>query len=121
MKRTIALLLAAGALALAGCSTSRHASRWEYRTVSSTSDEVLNTPVAEGWAPVGLSVTPEGNKWFLLKREKPTYHAGKWEYKTVSSTSDEILNTPLAQGWRVVSFSVTPTGNKWFLLKHAKE
>ena len=121
MKQFISIIFVASTVVLAGCSTTQHASKWEYQTVSSTSDEVLNTPVAQGWRPVGISVTPDGNKWFLLKREKPVYHASKWEYETVSSTSDEILNTPLARGWSVVSFCVTPNGNKWFLLKHPKE
>ncbi|MGA9779754.1 MAG: hypothetical protein WBS33_15945, partial [Verrucomicrobiia bacterium] len=107
-------------LALAGCSTTQHAAKWDYKTVSSTSDEILNTPVAQGWIPVGISVTPDGNKWFLLKRAKTDYHASRWEYKTVSSTSDEILNTPMAQGWSVVSFCVTANGDKWFLLRHPK-
>jgi hypothetical protein len=121
MKKSIALIFAVGALALGGCFSTWHGSKWEYKTVSSTSDEILNTPVAEGWRPVGISVTPDGNKWFLLKRTKPDYHANNWEYETVSSTSDEVLNTPLARGWSVVSFCVTPNGSKWFLLKHPKE
>lgn len=121
MKKIFLLTFVACAFVLAGCSTTQNASKWEYMTVSSTSDEVLNTPVSQGWRPVSLSVTPDGNKWFLLKRTKPDYQAGKWEYETVSSTSDEILNTPLARGWSVVSFSVTPNGTKWFLLKHPKE
>jgi hypothetical protein len=121
-KKSIALLIAASGLFLAGCSTTTsHALKWDYKTVSSPSDEILNTPVAQGWSPVSISVTPDGNKWFLLKRPTTTYHASKWEYKTVSSTSDEILNTPVAQGWSVVSFSVTADGNKWFLLKKLKQ
>ena len=107
MKKLVTLLLATGVLVLAGCCTTQPTAQWEYKTVASTSDEVLNTPLAEGWTPVGLSVTQENNKWFLLKRPKPNYHPSHWEYKTVSSTSDEVLNTPTAQGWTVVSFCVT--------------
>jgi hypothetical protein len=70
MKKSIALLIAATGLVLAGCCTTPHTPKWEYKTVSSTSDEILNTPVAEGWTVVNFTVTPDGNKWFLLKRHK---------------------------------------------------
>ncbi len=120
MKTFLALLVTTSALVLAGCSTARPTAQWEYKTVASTSDEILNTPVDQGWTPISLSVTPDGNKWFLLKRPRPDYPTAHWQYKTVASTSDEILNTPIAQGWTVVSFSVTADGNKWFLLKKPK-
>jgi hypothetical protein len=121
MKNTIATILAAGALALAGCSTPyQQQSKLEYKTVSSSSDEVLNTPVAQGWRPISFSVMPDGNKYFLLEKAKTRHHPGRWEYKTVSSSSDEVLNTPIAQGWTVVNFCVMANGNKYFLLKKEK-
>jgi hypothetical protein len=70
MKNSIMALLAASGLLVTGCSTARHSDRWEYKTVLSTSDEVLNTPVAEGWSVVGFSASDSGNKWFLLRRLK---------------------------------------------------
>jgi hypothetical protein len=119
LKKIISVLLAAGILTLSSCSTQR-ASKWEFRTVSSTSDKVLDAPVAQGWLPVAISVSSNGNRWFLLMRRTPHYHTGKWDYETISSKTDEILNTPVAQGWIVVSFCVTPDGTEWFLLKHKK-
>jgi len=72
MKKSILLLFASCGLWLAGCATSGHedAIKWQYKTVSSTSDEVLNTPLAEGWKVVSFTVTPDGNKWYLLKHKK---------------------------------------------------
>lgn len=57
-------------LAWVNCSTAQHATKCDYKTVSSTSDEILNTPAAQGWIPVSMSVTPDGNKWFLSKKPK---------------------------------------------------
>jgi PBP1b-binding outer membrane lipoprotein LpoB len=71
MKKHIALILAASTLLLAGCCTTEHATKWQYKTVGpSTSDEILNTPVAEGWSVVSFSVTPSGDKYFLLKHKQ---------------------------------------------------
>jgi uncharacterized lipoprotein YajG len=70
MKKTIGLIIVASSLFLAGCCTTSHATKWQYKTVSSTSDEILNTPLAEGWIVVGFTVTPDGNHWFLLKHKQ---------------------------------------------------
>jgi hypothetical protein len=71
MKKTIGLLIVAGSLFLTGCCTTGHAGKWQYKTVGpSTSDEILNTPVAEGWRVVSFSVTPSGDKYFLLRRKQ---------------------------------------------------
>jgi hypothetical protein len=70
MKNSIMALIAASGLLLTGCCTAHHPSKWEYKTVRSTSDEVLNTPVTEGWSVVGFSASDSGNKWFLLRRPK---------------------------------------------------
>jgi len=64
-------MFAVGTILLAGCCTTGHAAKWQYKTVGpSTSDEILNTPVAEGWSVVSFSVTPSGDKYFLLKRKQ---------------------------------------------------
>jgi hypothetical protein len=47
-------------------------SKWKYKTVSSTSDETLNAPIAEGWSVACPSDILDGKKWFLLKKPKST-------------------------------------------------
>jgi protein involved in sex pheromone biosynthesis len=76
MKKTIALTLAASALFLAGCHTPHHATSWEYKTVTVTSDsdEQLNQLVEQGWRVESFTATfpPSGPlfKVYLLKRGK---------------------------------------------------
>jgi hypothetical protein len=70
MKNIIALISAASVLLLAGCCTTDHATKWHYKTVESTSIEVLNTPLSEGWIVDGFTALPDGNKVYLLKRKQ---------------------------------------------------
>ncbi len=70
MRKAIMLLIVASGLLLAGCCTPHRAAKWEYKTVHSTSDEILNTPVAEGWTVIGFSASDSGNRWFLLRRAR---------------------------------------------------
>ena len=70
MKNSIALIFAAGTLLLAGCCTTDHATKWQYKTVQSTSIEVLNTPLSEGWIVVGFTALPDGTKVYLLRHKK---------------------------------------------------
>ncbi len=122
MKKPFALILTANDLTVAGSMNHPAGAHWEYKTISGKNDEILTAPAAQGWTPVNISVTPDGNRWFLLKRPKGEAPRDRWEYKTVSSSmGDEVLNTPMVQGWSVVGFSVTPDGNQWFLLKKRKE
>ncbi len=72
MKKAIFVLIAAGGLVLAGCCTTHHAAKWEYKTLhANVSDDVVNSAAAEGWSVVGFSASDSGNKWFLLRRPKP--------------------------------------------------
>jgi hypothetical protein len=70
MKKHIALLLVASTLALAGCCTTNRATKWQYKTVASSSIEVLNTPLAEGWIVVGYTALPDGSREYLLKHKQ---------------------------------------------------
>jgi hypothetical protein len=70
MNKPLMFLMVVTGLLLGGCCTAHRTAQWEYKTVHSTSDEVLNTPVAEGWSVVGFSASDSGNKWFLLRRPK---------------------------------------------------
>ena len=70
MKKSITLIFAASTLFLAGCCTSSHATKWQYKTVASTSIEVLNTPLAEGWIVVGYTALPDGSREYLLKHKQ---------------------------------------------------
>jgi hypothetical protein len=70
MKKTIALLIAVSSLFLAGCCTTNHDTKWQYKTVASTSIEVLNTPLAEGWIVVGYTALPDGSREYLLKHKQ---------------------------------------------------
>ena len=119
MNKFMVPLLAAGVLALAGCSQTSMS--WEYRTVSGQSDRVLGGPVAQGWQPVGISVTRDGTRWFLLKKQKTDGQPVDYQYKTVvSSNGQEILDAPANQGWDVVGVATAADGNEWFLLKKTK-
>ncbi len=70
MKKYTAVLVAVSMLLVAGCCTTHHATKWEYKTAS-TIDEV-NRSSGEGWVVVGFSAyTDAGNhdyQKFLLKR-----------------------------------------------------
>jgi hypothetical protein len=116
MNKFIAPILAAGVLALAGCT--QGGMGWEYQTISGPNDRVLGGPVAQGWEPVGISVARDGTKWFLLKRQKAATHPIDYQYKTVASTNgQEILDAPANQGWDVVGVATGADGSQWFLLK----
>jgi plastocyanin domain-containing protein len=117
MKKSVGVLLVAGVLVFAGCAARQN---WEYETISGTTDRVLNQPVAEGWDPIGICVTPDGQKWFILKRQKSVTRPSNWQYKTVISHSDGVLDNPTNQGWNVIGYCQTADSDKWFLLKKPK-
>jgi len=117
MKKSVGLLLLASALALAGC-TARQG--WEYETVSGANDKVLADPVADGWQPVGICITPDGQKWFLLKRGKEVTRPGNWQYKTVIGRTDDVLDEPTNQGWNVIGTAQTANSETWYLLRKSK-
>ena len=64
MKKSIALIIAAGSLFLAGCATCHHASTvWEYRVVRGVThqpdlEEKLNKAGAEGFAIESIQTLP---------------------------------------------------------------
>ena len=106
-----------GVLALAGCAARQG---WEYKTISGANDKVLSDPVADGWQPIGLCITPDGQRWFLLKRQKELARPGNWQYKTVIGRTDEVLDNPTNQGWNVIGFALTAGNENWYLLKKSK-
>jgi hypothetical protein len=119
MKESVGALFFSGILAFGGCTSQK--GNWEYETVSGTSARVLQAPAASGWTPVGVCITSDGQKRFLLKRQKNIKaFSSDWQFKTVAGRDDKILSTPDNKGWEVVGFSETPDSNKWFLLKKPK-
>jgi protein involved in sex pheromone biosynthesis len=59
MKKSIALLIAASTLFLAGCCTAHHATTWEYRTVNDDITQV-NELANQGWTLAGFSSRTTG-------------------------------------------------------------
>ena len=74
----------------------------------------------DGWQPIGICVTPDGQRWFLLKRQKELAHPGDWQYKTVIGRTDDVLDNPTNQGWNVIGYAMTADNEKWYLLKKPK-
>ena len=67
MKRSIALILAVSTLLLAGCSTTRNGTHWEYKLIDGKQTEAsLNQLADDGWSVVGLN----SYGGYLLKRPK---------------------------------------------------
>lgn len=119
MKESVGFLFFSGILAFGGCTAQK--SNWEYETVTGTTARALQAPVAAGWTPVGICITPGGQKVFLLKRQKDVKpRSGEWDFKTVAGRDNKILNNPANKGWEVVGISETSDSNKWFLLKKPK-
>jgi hypothetical protein len=67
MQKHITLVLAATTLFLAGCCTTHHIAKWEYKQLSSSmvTDETLNQLGDQGW-----SVVAYGSGFYILKRPK---------------------------------------------------
>jgi hypothetical protein len=77
MRHTIAVLIAAGAILLGGCSTAHHATQWEYKRmpgVPGVSDSTINQMAEQGWMVAGFSeyAAPDGTvrAAYLLKRPR---------------------------------------------------
>ncbi|HTR40024.1 MAG TPA: hypothetical protein VMH87_00220 [Pseudomonadales bacterium] len=119
MKESVGIFLASGLLTFGGCHSQTPVT-WEYESVTGKNDTVLQAPAAEGWVAIGVSVAPDGQKTFLLRRQKGVTIAGKWQYKTVVGHNDNILTNSANEGWEVVGISDLSDGNKSFLLKKPK-
>ena len=66
MKKSIALIFAASTLFLAGCCTTSHVSKWEYKVVEkylspNELQKQIDAQLADGWEFVTVSTAPEGN------------------------------------------------------------
>jgi hypothetical protein len=73
MTKTIALIVAVASLSLAGCCTTHHPTKWEYKQLSSpqVTDATINQLGNEGWNVVGYSSAPGTSPGFyILKRPK---------------------------------------------------
>ena len=72
MKKTVALILATSTSFLAGCCTTHHVTKWEYKQLNSVvPDGTLNQLGDQGWNVVGYSGSPgEANGFYILKRPK---------------------------------------------------
>ena len=67
MKKLIALVFAASTFMMAGCCTTHHVAKWEYKTIQgSQTDDSLNKFADDGWTVVGLN----SYGGYLLKRPK---------------------------------------------------
>ena len=73
MKKSIVIILAAVTLILAGCCTTHHVTKWEYKQLSNSmvTDETLNQLGDQGWNVVGYSSAPgAANGFYIFKRPK---------------------------------------------------
>ena len=74
MKKNIALIFAASTLFLAGCCTTPHQVKWEYKEVEfpsgTTSEDQLNQLGDQGWSVVAATVSTRGVPLYVLKRAK---------------------------------------------------
>jgi hypothetical protein len=72
MKTSIGLLLAVSTLLFAGCCTTPHNTKWEYKTVNTLAE--ANRFADEGWLVAGFSGYVDTSNSdmvkFLLKRKK---------------------------------------------------
>jgi hypothetical protein len=68
MKKSL-ILIAAGALLLAGCCTAHHVTKWEYRMGGSLAE--VNQLADQGWTVVNFAIPNGGQYQYLLKRAKP--------------------------------------------------
>ena len=59
MKKSIALIIAASTLFLAGCCTAHHATTWEYQTVIDIGQ--VNELANQGWTLAGFSSRGNGS------------------------------------------------------------
>lgn len=69
----LGLVIVAAALLQAGCSTSTHATKWEYREVSGVTTDKINQMADEGWTVAGFSQYDASGTIrtsYLLKRPK---------------------------------------------------
>ena len=71
MKKSNALIIGASALFLAGCCTTHHVTKWEYKQYpTEMSDKTLNEWADQGWIIVGVGTSQSGS-FYILKRPKP--------------------------------------------------
>jgi hypothetical protein len=72
MKKHIALGLVASTLFVAGCCTTHHVTKWEYKQIASSmvTDETLNQLGDQGWSVVGYGTPEGGRSFYILKRAK---------------------------------------------------
>jgi starvation-inducible outer membrane lipoprotein len=74
MKKNIALIFAASTLILAGCSTTPHQAKWEYKEIEkpsgTASEDQLNQLGEQGWRVVGATVSTREIPLYILEREK---------------------------------------------------
>ncbi|MGO9476355.1 MAG: hypothetical protein ACLP7I_00265 [Limisphaerales bacterium] len=69
MKKHITLGLVASTLFLAGCCTTHHATKYEYKVVNTLT--TANSLADQGWSVVAFTGMASGPDEFLLKRAKP--------------------------------------------------
>ena len=72
MKKSTALIFAASTLLLAGCCTTHHVTKWEYKQLmmGMVTDETLNQLGDQGWSVVGYGSPSAGNGFYIMKRPK---------------------------------------------------
>jgi hypothetical protein len=71
MKKCNAIIIAACAIAMAGCDTMHRAGKWEYREVRRI--EEANQLAAQGWKLESFTATDSSSghyEYFILKRRK---------------------------------------------------
>ena len=68
MKESLLLLAVSGFL-LAGCCTTPHVTKWEYRQTNTLAD--VHQLAEQGWTVVSFATPGSGSYEYLLKRAKP--------------------------------------------------
>lgn len=69
MKQPIALIFAASTMLLAGCCTTHHAAKWEYKEVLTLS--AVNELAKTGWSVVAVEPSAGNPPTYLMKRKVP--------------------------------------------------
>jgi hypothetical protein len=68
MKKSLAILIAACSLLLAGCCTAYHGKKWEYRMATTLAE--VNQLAEQGWIVVNFGIPNAGPYQYLMKRPK---------------------------------------------------
>jgi CubicO group peptidase (beta-lactamase class C family) len=101
MKKSLALIFAAGTLVLAGCGTTHQAAKWEYKQVHDFSS--VQKLAAEGWTLEGFHSFDSGNQetMYILKRRVQSVGSRENQASTTQYAAPEKTR----DGWETASLN----------------